>query len=195
MADSRVIQAEGMNPIQRIEIGSSSGISAIVNSNSESLSVADFDHSFTYDGLTFYYSAIAEGVANDAHVDLIVHTGAKEIWVLFEGAGGGDFYGYLYENALYGTDGLEVIAVNRNRTSLYTSDVTLIYNPTIADTGDVIISKYFPGGTGGRAVGNLGDQTHEFILKPETAYLARITNKAGVAKTFGMAMNFHENIV
>lgn len=194
--DSRRVQDDKLNPIQMVGLVDPSGnYYARVDSIVNALNSIDVYHHEIHEGEAYLYSDILEAVADDAFADIVILTSTKQVHIDFEGSGGGDFYGSFYENPVYDTDGSAVNPVAWNRNNVIASTVSLILSPTVSDIGTVLINKYFPGCVTGRAVGASGSSRHEFVLPPNGVYLARITNKAGGAKTLGFAITWYEEDV
>ena len=89
----------------------------------------------------------------------------------------GDAIGYLYEGATV-TGGTPLTAINKNRNSLTASQSAALLNPTVTDTGTMILRQVLIGGSGKKASGGQTGSA-DLILKPLTTYLFRITNVNG----------------
>lgn len=87
----------------------------------------------------------------------------------------GDAEAFLYEGATV-SGGTPITALNLNRPSTRTSESAALLQPTVANTGTLILDQLLIGGVGKKAGGG-GDTTGRLYLKPLTTYLFRITNK------------------
>jgi len=102
----------------------------------------------------------------------------------------GDAELYFYEGAT-STGGTAFTPVIRNRNYTTASQVAMVVNPTVNTTGDLIDAQFLPGGVGKKSGG--GDaQSLEFVLKPLTNYLIRMTNVNGTAHTGHITLEWYE---
>jgi len=92
------------------------------------------------------------------------------------------------------TDGSTAITViNRNRTSSNTPETVLYSDPTDVSGGTKIDEFYIGGSVGFKAVG--GDiiaGVNEFVLKPNTNYIYKITNEGTADGIIMLRMFFYE---
>lgn len=88
---------------------------------------------------------------------------------------GGDAVGYLYEGATV-TGGTAITAINLRRDFTNTSESAALLEPTVTNTGTLVLEQILLGGVGKKAGGAEGT-TGRMYLKPLTTYLFRITNK------------------
>lgn len=154
---------------------------------------ADDPHSRIHQGVFYSASEIVGALADDANFDMILTTPADD-WPhcapepSFDASA--DFL--IYEDPTF-TVGTSVDVVNHNRNSANTFDGTVVHTPTVTVPGtQILISDHVPGGTGGNASGSTAGQfANEFILKPSTSYLFRLTNRSGQANRGGIILNFY----
>lgn len=87
----------------------------------------------------------------------------------------------MYEGATFSAAGTAVEMTNHNRNSTKVIPSGVTHTPTITGTGSQLNGPMFvPGGKGGTSSGGTGGFAEEFILKPSTVYLLRVTNVSGV---------------
>ena len=88
---------------------------------------------------------------------------------------GGDAEAFLYEGATV-SGGTPITAVNLNRPSTRVSESAALLQPTVTNTGTLLLEQILTGGVGKKAGGGEGT-TGRLYLKPLTTYLFRITNR------------------
>lgn len=87
---------------------------------------------------------------------------------------GGPFDIDFYEGTTVSANGTEITAYNNNRNSSNTPDLVTYSGPTVTDDGDLLETVYVPGT---KQTGSLGSEgSNEWLLKPSTNYMIRITN-------------------
>jgi len=152
-----------------------------------------------HEGVSFVFSKRSEGVAADGSIDTFVKVGDKETHGVVAISCGGDFYVDIYEAPTTSADGVASSLKNMNRNSTLTTGVTVFTGPTVSAVGTIIKELYVPGGSGGNSSGAIGAGPArpgtELVLKKNTNYLVRVTNKAGQAKTIGVDGSLYERDV
>lgn len=149
--------------------------------------VVDRDESVqnVIDGLIFYaYSSKNEGntLADDASIDIVVTPPVgMNIGIGFVTRIGGDAEFKVFENVTGVTGGTVFVPRNRNRASTRTALTGVIIQPTGVTTNGVLYEEIIIGGSGGNAAGATlqGDYA---IIKADTSYLFRLTNRSGQAR-------------
>lgn len=154
---------------------------------------ADDPHSRIHQGVFYSASEIVAALGDDENFDMIITTPADD-WphVAPEPSFDGSADFLIYRAPTF-TVGTPVDAVNHNENSTNTFGGTVVHTPTVTAVGtQLLISDHVPGGTGGNASGaTAGQFTNEFILKPSTSYLFRLTNRSGQANRGGIILNFY----
>ena len=167
------------------------GVDDIVHS----LQVIDVLHHEIHEGNTFFISfktANAAPIADDAALIFAITTGTKTLHVVSNGASGGDAEKEILEGATI-TGGAATTVFNRDRTSTAVTNVAaVVLNPTVNTDGTRIDHQFIPGGTGGQTVGGSGGTRNEWIFKPSTVYVVRLTNRAGTAQPASLAIEWYE---
>ena len=97
----------------------------------------------------------------------------------------------IYEGVSGVTGGSIFVPRNRNRTSDRISQVGVIINPTTVTTNGVLYEEQIIGGTGGTASGATlsGDYA---LIRPDTSYLFRLTNRSGQARVAELFLQWVE---
>ena len=102
----------------------------------------------------------------------------------------------FYEGAtLTAATGTAVTPSNHNRNSTLTSKVTLLDAPTVTANGTKFAQVYIPGatGTGGTRTGqSAGTSGSEWVLKPNTVYLIRVTNGSSGSNDIQVNFQWYE---
>lgn len=81
----------------------------------------------------------------------------------------------LFEGATVSADGTAASARNRNRNESDVNGVSVFVQPTVTDEGTRLETDFIPT-AGNKAGGNAGSFYEEFVLRPSTNYLIKITN-------------------
>lgn len=161
---------------------------------SEPLPVVDVNHYRLHEARAFIAYHLENGVsplADGASINIAIAANAGYTPHMTIGAFcGGDSTLYFYESAT-ASGGTAFTPVQRNRTSTTTSNVAMTINPTVTGTGTELYKEFLPGGTKKKAGGG-GGESLEFILKPLTSYLIRLTNISGSAQVAEITLEWYE---
>ena len=102
----------------------------------------------------------------------------------------------FYEGATVTAEtGTAVTPSNHDRNSALTSGVTLLDAPTVTADGTKFAQVYIPGatGTGGTRTGqSAGTSGSEWVLKPNTVYLIRVTNGSSGSNDIQVNFQWYE---
>ena len=102
----------------------------------------------------------------------------------------GDAELYIYENTV-ATGGTSFTPINRNRNYTTSSQVAMIINPTVTSIGTQLDAQILPGGSGKKSGGATAGSL-EYVLKPLTNYLFRLTNVNGTAHAAYLQLEWYE---
>ena len=105
---------------------------------------------------------------------------------------GDDGHFELVEAPTLTTGAAALIAYNRLRTSVKLSNMGLKSNPTVISAGTVLEEMYFKATN--QTLGILITTDWEWILKPETTYLIRLTNLGIGAEQALLKANWYEHV-
>lgn len=158
--------------------------------------MVDVNHQRNHDGRAFYAYKLAPDsapLAALASIDIVLASPAGVYpHLTVEGLCLGDAELYIYEGTST-NGGTAFTPINRNRNYAISnpSEVAMVINPTVTAVGTEIDAEIIPGGigkkSGGGAAGSL-----EYVLKPLTNYLFRLTNVNGVAHAASLTLEWYE---
>lgn len=161
-----------------------------------SVTTIDEQHRLIHEGMVYTCVDRQTSVANGANADwLLITNGAyphfRKMHVALENA---DADLYLYEDTEVSGNGTEVTPRNNNRNSTRVSNTQVFSGPTVTDVGDTVLDQLYIPDTGGffATAAQGEDIGEEWILKPNTNYLIRLTNNSGGAITVGLYLSFYE---
>jgi len=163
------------------------------------LTTIDGLHRMAHDGMVFHASGKVTGMIN-ANVDEFLVAVPAVTFPHFQRfritAGRGDIDVQVYEGTTTSADGTPITTQNTNRNSTNTPSTVLTSAPTITDDGTLVHTSWMPPtgtGTGQSANGLVGETNgEEWILKPATKYLVRITNNSGATIDYAYEMLWYE---
>ena len=102
----------------------------------------------------------------------------------------------FYEGAtVTAATGTAVTPSNHNRNSTLASKVTLLDAPTVTANGTKFAQVYIPGatGTGGTRTGaSAGVSSSEWVLKPDTVYMVKVTNGSSGSNDIQINFQWYE---
>lgn len=157
------------------------------------LSTIDVIHHEVHIGEMFMGEHSAS-VLNGANLDIRLLTGANGCHATFEINVGGQATLYIYEAANISV-GTVVNVWNMKRTATGIAPFQMWHTPTVTGTGTVALvnGRLLAGGTNPTSrVGTGSRQNLEWILKPATEYLIRVTNSSGGAIIENVVVNGYE---
>lgn len=139
----------------------------------------------------YYLNGDANPLANDASIDIaIAWASGKLPHLVFDVNCGGDAEFTIYEGATV-TGGTSFTAINRYRPSTDLSSSAALINPTVTSTGTALTGSFLAGGSGGQA-GGADAFSFQYVLKPLTTYLFRLTNRSGQAHMAHVMIEWYE---
>lgn len=181
------------NPVYLID---ESGDIARVDSIVHALQVIDVEHHEIHEGSAFlssYRTPDASPVANDESLDILLITGNTQTHLVAKAAAGGDAEFTIYEAPAISANGTALAEINRNRMSTRVSKNQTFHTPTVVSVGTELLAEFLPGGSGFfNTPGASEGGRYEFILKSNTVYLFRLTNRAGSAQTMSETLDWYE---
>jgi hypothetical protein len=155
------------------------------DNNSRCVSVIQEQHRLSHEGMVFHASGKVTGITNGSNQDflLAVPAGVFPHLQRFNlHVGAGDIDVLIYEDTVTSDDGATNGELNVNRNSSITPSTVLTLGPTVTDIGTLLHTNWIPptgAGVGARSgvldVGN----GEEWLLKPATKHLLRVTNNSG----------------
>jgi len=156
----------------------------------------DVNHQRNHDGRAYYAYKIAPDsspLAAAASINIVMASPSGVFpHVTIDGMCLGDAELYIYENTTT-TGGTAFTPINRNRNyaASNVSQVAMVINPTVTSVGTEIDAQIVPGGSGKKSSGG-GAGSLEYVLKPLTNYLFRLTNVNGTAHAASLQLEWYE---
>jgi hypothetical protein len=156
----------------------------------------DVNHQRNHDGRAYYAYKIAPDsspLAAAASINIVMASPSGVFpHVTIDGICLGDAELYIYENTTT-TGGTAFTTINRNRNYAVSnvSQVAMVINPTVTSVGTEIDAQIVPGGSGKKSSGG-GAGSLEYVLKPLTNYLFRLTNVNGTAHAASLQLEWYE---
>lgn len=151
-----------------------------------------WEHLLVHQGLMFHAGHYVASLANGAALDLRIETGATSVHMVSRATCGGDALHILGEDATTTANGTLVPAYQMRRSgSQGTSPLTIHHTPTVTGVGTALFTELVPGGSGGQTPGGSARLGTEWVLKPASIYLLRLTNLAGLAQPVSIALEFY----
>lgn len=158
--------------------------------------MVDVNHQRNHDGRAFYAYKIAPDsapLAALASIDIVLASPAGVYpHLTVDGLCLGDAELYIYEGTST-NGGTAFTPINRNRNYAISnpSEVAMVINPTVTAVGTEIDAEIIPGGGGKKSGGGTAGSL-EYVLKPLTNYLFRLTNVNGVAHAASLTLEWYE---
>ena len=158
--------------------------------------MVDVNHQRNHDGRGYYAYKIAPDsapLAALASIDIVLASPSGVYpHLTVEGLCLGDAELYIYEGTST-TGGTAFTPINRNRNYAISnpSQVAMVINPTVTSVGTEIDAEIIPGGVGKKSGGGTAGSL-EYVLKPLTNYLFRLTNVNGTAHAASLTLEWYE---
>ena len=156
--------------------------------------MVDVNHQRNHDGRAWFaYKVYPDSakLADAASIDIVLAAASGVIpHMTIDALCLGDAELYIYEGTS-ATGGTAFTPINRNRNYTTSSQVAMIVNPTVTALGTQIDAQILPGGAGKKAGGGTAGSL-EYVLKPLTNYLFRLTNVNGTAHAASLQLEWYE---
>lgn len=160
------------------------------------LITVDVNHQRNHDGRAFYaYKLFPDSAPLNAlsSIDIAMAAPAGVFpHVTVDGLCLGDAELYIYEGSIT-SGGTPFTPVNRNRNYALSnpSQVAMVIAPTVSNVGTELDAQIIAGGAGKKAGGGTAGSL-EYVLKPLTTYLFRLTNVNGTAHAAYLTLEWYE---
>lgn len=165
-----------------------------IDSHTKGVVIVDHSTYSVHEGLRFKASYLVphgSELANDAILNLLLTVGSRHIHAVPRLAGGGDCDLRMYKDTTVSNNGTPVGTVAKNQVTTLMSSVTVFSAPTVTAAGSLLWSQFIPGGSGPLSAG--GDWSEaQWILKCNTNYLFRITNRSGAGIQLSFSLGWME---
>lgn len=187
--ESLTTKARHVSLVQKLEDGST----ALTGADAP-LIMVDVNHQRNHDGRAWLawkiYPASAKLPAGDSCNIVFASAAGVRMHLTIDAVLAGDAEMYIYEGPTT-TGGTPFTPVNRNRNYTTSSNVAMVINPTVNTTGTLIDAQFLAGGVGKKAGGG-GGSSLEYVLKPLTNYLVRMTNVNGTDHAGHLQLEWYE---
>ena len=151
-------------------------------------------HERIHEGIFWSGGVLDVALANLGVMELLIQTGAIPVHARFAGAGSQSLRTDLFEGTTFSAAGTPVAAVARNRQLVQVPLTVLTTAPTLTLDGTQLFGGFIPGGTGPQSEGGTSSSFNEYVLAPNTVYLARLTNNlAGGTSVTQLSIEFYED--
>jgi len=138
--------------------------------------IIDVNHLRLHEGRAYYVYKMytyAAGLAAGSSIDIALAWPAGSLpHAVFNYGGSGEAEFYVYE-APTTSGGTAMTIHRRNRNLITTSVAAAVLDPTVTATGTELFAEFVPANKQG---GGGQSYTFEYVLKPLTTYLFRLTN-------------------
>lgn len=189
------IRVDANGDVRVVLTSSDTGQSLPLDEITNALITIDAVHYEIHEGDTFgvsYKNADGAPIADNGTIIFILQTGSKFAHLIASAFTVGDGEIELRENVTI-TGGTAMTEHNHKRTSANSATVAVIRDPaTIPNAGTLLEQTLIPGGDAGNSIGSTVSQRNEWILKTNTNYMLRLTNRAGQAKDMSMTAVWYE---
>lgn len=153
--------------------------------------IIDVNHLRLHEGRAYYTYYIEPSLAVSGNIDIAVaFPSGITPHAVFNYQCGGDSRFYVYE-APTTSGGTALTIHRRNRNLATTSTGVAVHNPTVSALGTEIFGEIITSGQGGTGAGG-GGYTYEYVLKPLTTYLFRLTNINAQAHIAELLIEWYE---
>jgi hypothetical protein len=154
--------------------------------------VIDVNHLRLHEGRAYYIYKMfpyTAGLSAGSSIDIAVAWPAGYApHAIFNYGGSGEAEFYVYESPT--TSGGTAMTVHRRNRSLTTSSaVAAVLTPTVSSVGTEIFAEFVPANKQG---GGGQSYTFEYVLKPLTTYLFRLTNVNSQAHAAELRVEWYE---
>ena len=161
-----------------------------VDASTETLQTITYEHHEIHSGSHFYYCDFQD-FSNGQVVDFTFVTPNTTKWAHM------DFYIgstdaasiEIYEGATVDTTGTAITAINNNRNSTNTSDMTI----RTGDTFTAVGTKIYGASSGDKGAAGIIEREREIVLKQNTTYIFRITNQTNLTNTITYCGEWYEH--
>ena len=162
-----------------------------VGGSDRPLPTVDVNHLRLHEGRAYYVYRVEASLAVNSNLDIAVAWPSGTLpHAVFNYQCGGDSRFYVYE-APTTSGGTALTIHRRNRALATTSTGAAVYAPTVTALGDEIFGEIITSGQGGTGAGG-GGYTYEYVLKPLTTYLFRLTNINAQAHIAELLIEWYE---
>ena len=189
--ESVTTKSRFVTPVQK----RNDGTYAVAGADAPTITI-DVNHQRNHDGRAFYaYKTYPDSakLAADASISIVMASPSGVYpHVTIDGLCLGDAELFIYEGTAT-TGGTSFTPINRNRNYADSnpSQVAMVINPTVTSLGTELDTQIIAGGSGKKSTGGSAGSL-EFVLKPLTNYMFRLTNVNGTAHAAHLQLEWYE---
>jgi len=160
------------------------------------LIMVDVNHQRNHDGRAFFAFKInptSSKLGAGSSIDIVIASPDGVFpHITVDAFCQGDAELYIYEGTST-TGGTSFTPINRNRNYAVSnpSQVAMVVNPTVSSVGTMLDAQIVPGGVGHKSSG-AGAGSLEYVLKPLTNYMFRLTNVNGTSHAAYLTLEWYE---
>lgn len=189
--ESVTTKSRFVTPVQKRE----DGTYAVAGADAPMITV-DVNHQRNHDGRAFFAYKIAPDsspLATGSSIDIVLASPSGIFpHITVDAMCLGDAEFYIYEGTST-TGGTSFTPINRNRNYAISnqSQIAMVVNPTVTSVGTELDAQILPGGSGKKSSGSSAGSL-EYILKPLTNYLFRLTNVNLTSHAASLQLEWYE---
>lgn len=102
----------------------------------------------------------------------------------------------IFESPTTTANGTAITPLNKNRSSTRTSLTSVYFNPTVSANGTLLATRQILSiGGGAHTEGGGTGISSEWVLKPNTKYIVKITNLSGSTITYASSFYYYEKTI
>jgi len=182
---------EGAKIVGRWGSGAGETDDVRIDASTNSLQTVDYAHHEIHAGSHFFtgnYTTLSNAQVYD--ILFVTPAGLTAPHMIFEIATQAEAMFQYYEGVTTSADGTALDMYDRNRVTDNTPTTTFYHTPTVTAVGTLIGQGVF--GSGNKGGGTLRDSS-EFVLKPSTKYMIRVTNNTSIANWYDWFFDWYEH--
>lgn len=189
--ESVTTKSRFVTPVQKRE----DGTYAVAGADAPMITV-DVNHQRNHDGRAFFAYKIAPDsspLATGSSIDIVLASPSGIFpHITVDAMCLGDAEFYIYEGTST-TGGTSFTPINRNRNYAISnqSQIAMVVNPTVTSVGTELDAQILFGGSGKKSSGSSAGSL-EYILKPLTNYLFRLTNVNLTSHAASLQLEWYE---
>lgn len=189
--ESVTTKSRFVTPVQKNNAGT-----YVVAGADAPLITVDVNHQRNHDGRAFFAYKInptSAKLAAGANIDIVLASPSGILPHLnVDAFCQGDAELYVYEGTST-SGGTPFTPINRNRNYAVSnvSQVAMVINPTVTSVGTELDAQIVPGGVGKKSGGGTAGSL-EYVLKPLTNYMFRLTNVNGTSHAAFLTLEWYE---
>lgn len=162
-----------------------------MDASTNSLQTITYEHHEIHSGSMFFIGSYTN-LGNGAVYDILFVTPntTEYAHMIFQIATEAEAMFQYYEGTTTSNDGTAMTTFCRNRQKDNTASVLFYHTPTVTSVGTLVGDGIF--GSGKQAGGQIRD-SQEFVLKPNTKYMLRVTNNTVTANWYDWFFDWYEH--